>query len=111
MSGFEHYPQETRALELALERMGVALGIDWLDDAQVRALAHEALSDECKRTMAAAAKGERAALARADLFGLAALMVKTLQESADEGVASSGGPAWRSFSGALLAELDAGGPL
>lgn len=110
MSGFEHYPQEIRALELALERMGVALGIDWSDDAQVRALAREALSGEGERTMAAAAKGERAALARAELFGLAALMTKSLQESADEGVASAGGPAWRSFSSALLDELDGPDP-
>lgn len=110
MSGFEHYPEETRALELELERMGVAVGIDWSDQAQVRALAHEALSEEGKRTIAAAAKGERPALARAELFGLAALMTKTLQESANEGVASSGGPAWRSFSSALLAELDVRGP-
>lgn len=110
MSGFEHYPQETRALELELERMGIALGIDWSDDAQVRALAREALSEEGERTMAAAAKGERAALARAELFGLAALMAKTLQESADEGVVSTGGLAWRSFSSALMAEQESGDP-
>lgn len=106
MSGFENYPQEVRALELELERMGVAIGIDWTDQAQVRALAHEALSDEAKRTMTAAAKGERPALARAELFGLAALMLKTMQESASEGIASQGGPAWTAFASALWAEYD-----
>ena len=29
MSGFEHYTQETKALELELERMGIAMDIDW----------------------------------------------------------------------------------
>lgn len=106
MSGFENYPQEVRALELELERMGVALGIDWSDDVQVRALAHEALSEEGKRTMEAATKGDRHSLARAELFGLAALMLKTLEESASEGVSSRGGPAWNAFGRALSAEYD-----
>lgn len=106
MSGFENYPQEVRALELELERMGIAIGIDWSDDAEVRALAREALSDEGKRTMAAAAKSDRTALARAELLGLAALMFKTLEESAREGVSSTGGPAWKAFSRALWAEYD-----
>lgn len=106
MSGFEHYPQETKALELELERMGIAMNIDWSDQAQVRALARDALSPEAAHTMAAAAKGERAALAKAELFGLAALMLKAMDEGANEGVVTQGGPAWQSFGTALRAEFE-----
>lgn len=106
MSGFEHYPQETKALELELERMGIAMDIDWSDQAQVRALARDALSPEAAHTVAAAAKGERPALAKAELFGLAALMLKTIDESANEGVVTQGGPAWQSFGAALRAEFE-----
>ena len=44
MAGFEFYNEETASLEKEIERLGMALGIDWSDDVQVRALAREALS-------------------------------------------------------------------
>lgn len=106
MSGFENYPRETKALELELERLGIAMDIDWSDQAQVRALAREALSAEAAHTLAAAAKGERPALAKAELFGLAALMLKAMTEGANEGIATRGGPAWQSFGAALGAEFE-----
>ena len=43
MAGFENYQQEIRKIEDEIEHMGVALGIDWSDEAQVRALAREAM--------------------------------------------------------------------
>lgn len=43
MAGFENYEEATRKIEHEIERMGVALGIDWSDEAQVRELAREAL--------------------------------------------------------------------
>ena len=39
MVGFESYNEETALLEKEIERLGMALDIDWSDDAQVRALA------------------------------------------------------------------------
>ena len=45
-------------------------------------------------------------LAKLDLFGLAAVMLRTLQESADEGFLSHGGPAWKAFARALWAEVE-----
>ena len=43
MAGFENYERDTREIELEIERRGVALGMDWHDEKQVRALAKEAL--------------------------------------------------------------------
>jgi hypothetical protein len=43
-------------------------------------------------------------MARVDLFGLAALMLKTMAESADQGIESHGGSAWKAFAKALWAE-------
>jgi hypothetical protein len=56
--------------------------------------------------MGALAKGDRPALARAGLFGLAALMLKTLEESANAGVAGHGEPALKVLGRARRAEYD-----
>jgi len=106
MSGFENYPAEVKALEQEIERMGIALGIDWSDEVQVRILAREAISAEHDGTMTAASHGDRPALARAELFGLAALMLKTMEESAHEGFLTHGGPVWKIFGRALWAEYE-----
>lgn len=104
MSGFENYPAEAKALEQKIVRLGIALGIDWSDQVQVRGLAREAISVEHDRTLTAASHGDRAALAKAELFGLAALMLKTMEESAHEGFLTHGGPVWKIFGQALWAE-------
>ncbi len=43
-------------------------------------------------------------MAKLDLFGLAGIMLKTMEESASVGVESHGGAAWKSFAKALWAE-------
>jgi len=42
--------------------------------------------------------------AKAELFGLAALMLRIMEKSADDGVLTHGGPAWKSFGRALWEE-------
>lgn len=106
MSGFENYPQGTREIELEIGRKGIILGIDWKDEARVRALAREALDhlqDDVKKV--AAGHGDPELRAKVDLFGLAGLMLKTMAESAGEGIESHGGDAWKAFSRALHAEM------
>ncbi|MCK6375454.1 MAG: hypothetical protein L6Q69_15280 [Zoogloea sp.] len=108
MAGFENYAQDTRDIELEIERKGVALGIDWTNEDEVRALAREALD------FAGAAEKDKALdanhpdyarLARLELFGLAGLMLRTMQESASSaGFESHGGDAWKAFARALWAE-------
>lgn len=108
MAGFENYAQDTRDIELEIERKGVALGINWADEDEVRALAREALD------FASAAEKDKeldsnhldyARLAKLELFGLAGLMLRTMQESATSaGFESHGGDAWKAFARALWAE-------
>jgi len=107
MAGYENYSAETRDIELEIERRGVILGIDWSNVAQVRQLAREALDrspEELKR--AAGSPPDYQSLAKVELYGLAALMLKTMEESAGNGVESHGGVAWKAFAKALWAEAE-----
>ena len=112
MAGFENYPEDTREIELEIERKGIALGIDWNDTAQVRALAREAIEhgkEDIRR--AAADPTDYQLLTKVDLFGLAQLMLHTMEESAAAGVETHGGPAWKAFARALWAEAELHKPL
>ncbi len=108
MASFENYAQDTKDIELEIERKGVALGIDWTNEDTVRALAREALdfagaADKNKQLDAAHLDYTR--LAKLELFGLAGLMLRTMQESASAaGFESHGGDAWKAFARALWAE-------
>ncbi|MCM8596959.1 hypothetical protein [Accumulibacter sp.] len=105
MAGFENYDNDTREIELEIERKGIALGIDWSDEVQVRSLAREALDHLQERVrMAASGPVDHQLLARVELFGLAGIMLRTLEESATVGIESHGGPAWKAFARALWAE-------
>jgi hypothetical protein len=107
VSGFENHAESVRSLEREIIRKGLILGIDWENEADVRALAHEAFTHakEDVQRVSAGSKDARL-MAKVDLFGLAALMLKTFQESADEGVESHGGPVWKAFARALWAECE-----
>jgi hypothetical protein len=43
-------------------------------------------------------------MGKMDLFGLAGIMLRTMEESATVGVESHGGPAWKAFARALWNE-------
>jgi len=106
MAGFEDYAADTREIELEIERKGLALGVDWTDDGQVRALAREALDHSASDIrLAASGPVDHRLMAKVDLFGLAALMLRTMEESAGVGIESHGGPAWKAFARALWAEV------
>jgi hypothetical protein len=105
MSQIAHYTTNTHDIELEIQRKGVVLGIDWSNDAQVRALAREAINyspDSIKFTAGAPVDYQQ--LAKVDLFGLAAIMLRTMEESAAVGLESHGGEAWKVFARALWAE-------
>ncbi len=105
MAGFEFFGEETQALEKQIERMGIALGIDWSDEAQVRELAREALDNGSRDISEAAKHKDSRLMAKAELFSVAALMLRVMEKSAaNEGVISHGGPAWKAFARALWAE-------
>lgn len=105
MGGFENYARETAEIESEIVRKGIALGIDWGDEAQVRALAREALDHLAEDLhIAATEPPDYRLLAKVDLFGLAGVMLATMIKSAGQGIESHGGPAWKSFARALWAE-------
>lgn len=107
MSGFENYRREALEIEQEIERKGIALGVDWSDQVQVRALAREALDHGASETHAAAIDNhDRHALTKAELFGLAALMLKTMEQSAQDGMLTHGGPTWKAFGKALWQEQE-----
>jgi hypothetical protein len=102
MSGFENYTREAQQLEHEIETKGVILGIDWKDEAQVRALAREAL--DCKLGAANCEPDDPADRARIELFGLAQLMLTVMKESANQNLITHGGAAWKAFAKALWTE-------
>ncbi len=105
MAGFENYTRDTAEIEAAIVRKGIALGIDWSDPVEVQALAHEALNhlaDDIR--IAASSPVNYEMLTKVELFGLAGVMLKTMAESAGEGLESHGGPVWKAFARALWAE-------
>jgi len=107
MAGFENYAENAREIELQIERKGVVLGIDWNDDGQVRALAREALDASAKEVkISASGPVDYKLMAKLDLFGLAAMMLRTMEESAVQGFESHGGVAWKALAKALWAEAN-----
>jgi hypothetical protein len=110
MPGFENYRAEALGLEHEIARYGVALGIDWEDIVGVRALAREALAYRFAEQPAGhpMTKEMRTKL---DLFGLAHLMLKVMQESASENMETHGGPVWKALARALWTEAEIQGLL
>ncbi|MDP2792733.1 MAG: hypothetical protein Q8O25_01405 [Sulfurisoma sp.] len=99
MSGFEDFGRQAAQLEREIVRWGLVLGIDWNDDAQVAALAREAVAIQATMHGLPADPRERA---RVELFGLAQLMLTVTAESAGEGIHTHGGPAWKALGRALF---------
>jgi hypothetical protein len=100
---FENYAEEAREIEHAIIRHGIALGIDWEDEAAVRALAREALAyhPNAEKVSHGDTPTSRA---KQELFGLAQLMLTVMAESAGENIETHGGPVWKAFGRALWAE-------
>jgi len=102
MAGFENYALEADQLEREIERKGVALGIDWSNAIEVRLLARDALA--CRVTSADFSSDDTEQRTRVELFGLAQLMLKVMEESAGHNIHTHGGAVWKSFAQALWAE-------
>jgi hypothetical protein len=108
MPGFENYRAQAVGLEHEIGRLGVALGIHWDDIVAVRGLAREALAYHFAGMPAVQAMG-MGARTKIELFGVAHLMLKVMQESAVENMETHGGPAWKAFARALWAEAETQG--
>lgn len=97
MSGFENYERQIAELEHEIAIRLQILHVGVADEAALRMLAREAMA--CPQQCPESASVE--ARAKADLFGLAALMLKTMSESANQGEELHGGPVWKAFGKAL----------
>lgn len=105
MAGFEDYVKSAQEIEAELVRKGIALGIDWSNDGEVRALAREALNHQPDdMSISTSTPIDYRKMAKIDIFGLAGIMLKTMEESAGYGFESHGGPAWKALARALWAE-------
>jgi hypothetical protein len=100
MPEFANYRREADELEREIERLGIALQIDWNDEIGVHALAREALA---VHGVSGAPRSPHD-MAKLELFGLAQLMLTVMRDSAFENMHTHGGPVWKTFARALWAE-------
>ncbi|THF62960.1 hypothetical protein E6C76_17005 [Pseudothauera nasutitermitis] len=107
MSGFGHFSRDAEELEREIVKRGIVLGIDWDDAAALRALAREALTRASEDNLQALRGQDLGARTKAELFALAELMLRTMRQSAEFGVHTHGGPAWKALGRALIEEAAA----
>jgi len=102
VAGFERYQREVQELEHEIAVRLQVLHVDHHDAVALKALALEAMHspEQCPDS------GDWQAKAKFDLFGLSALMLKTMAESADQGIELHGGPVWKAFGKALWEASD-----
>lgn len=104
MQSLTHLWQDVQEIELEIIRKGVAINMDWNDPIQVTLLAREALAYHRNHRkfdephLAVRHPGDSA---RQELFGLAGLMLKTMEQTATDGVEAHGGSVWKTFARAL----------
>ncbi|HEY6438308.1 MAG TPA: hypothetical protein VIY47_17100 [Ignavibacteriaceae bacterium] len=98
MSGFENHSKTLQEIEKEIYRKGIALSINWDNPSEVYLLAQEALD----HPQIAIHNASHLSLdinnrIKSDIFGLAAMMLKTMEESAREGFELHGGEIWKKF--------------
>ena len=104
----QDFSATVRDIEQIISRAGIALGIDWDNESALRALAREALDHAPEAVRAASnAPGDIEKHAKAELFGMAELMLRTMAHSARHGIEISAGPHWKAFGRALWQENEA----
>lgn len=107
MNGFAHFSRTATELESELVKLGIALEIDWDDPARVRQLAREALQGGARHTQALLESPDPDQALKGELFALSVLMLRTMEDSAEVGIHTHGGPVWKAFGRALLEESGA----
>ena len=105
MSGFTQFSDDAQDIEREMAIKGVVLGIDWNNAQMVRQLAKEALAHNAGEVGTLVQESTTTeARAKAELFALAGLMLKTMENSAETGIHTHGGPVWKSLGKAMLEE-------
>lgn len=98
MSQTENHWAEVRHIETELQRKMIALGLDWHDEAAMTLLAAECKAFSPAEANAAFVSKDRARITKAEIFALASLMLRAMEDAAMEGREVHGGEAWKAFS-------------
>ncbi len=106
MSGFGHYGRTSDEIEREIVTRGIALGLDWGDQARLRDLARQALTCEPGDVVKLLRSPIRQDKLTGELFALSELMLNTMRQSAQIGVHTHGGKAWKAFGRALYEEAE-----
>jgi hypothetical protein len=103
---FEDRTREAREISTEIERKLIALGVGREDTLAMADLAREALNPaKVNEDRTKAQAGDRTALTRFELFGLADLLLKVMEESAlEDHFKVSGNDYWKAFARALYAQ-------
>lgn len=109
MSELEDQQGEALRISTEVARMLVALGVDWNDPVKMRELAREALAYRGAQSVNHLEIDDVEGRARQKLFGLVALMLRTMEEGAELGDHVHGSDVWKALAKALWAEKDAAG--
>ncbi len=105
MSEIENQQQDACEICNEIVRVLIGLGLDWEDDSSMRGLAREALAFDpghAPHLNPDDVEGRT----KQKLFGLIALMFRTMQEGAEINEMIHGNAAWKALAKALWAEKD-----
>jgi len=106
MSGFGHYARTADEIEHEIFKRGLALGLDWDDQARLRDLARQALSCKPGCVVGLLRSPVRQDKLTGELFALSELMLVTMRQSAQIDVHTSDGRVWKAFGRALYQEAE-----
>ncbi|MBL8447097.1 MAG: hypothetical protein JNJ44_06750 [Zoogloeaceae bacterium] len=102
--GIEFFARNAEDLEHEIAKLGVVLGLDWADVPALRSLAREALDGGAGHVQDLVRSPDPSRHAKGELFAIAVMMLRVLEESAEEGIPAHGGPCWKAFGKALYQE-------
>lgn len=97
MSQIENHWDEVAQIETELRRYMMALGLDWHDEAAMEQLAYECKAFGPSEAQAAYASHNSTLINKAKIFGLASMMMRTMESAARENRDVHGGEVWKAF--------------
>lgn len=105
MSELEKLAAEAKNIEAEIIAKGKILGIDWANGSAVRSLAQQSLASHDATLPIGFSMSSPEGMAKIELFGLAQMVLKVVQQGDEEETLALGGPIWSTFAKALLAEF------
>jgi len=97
MSQIENQWEQIKHIETGIMRHMLALGLDWNDEVAMARLARECKTFSAADAQAVYASGDRTRKTRAELFAMVSIMIKTMEEAANENRDVHGGDVWKAF--------------